>query len=71
MRRTNINATLKMTRQYPDGEMSHIDCELDFSYKVEKRYQKMCKEDEDHEDMLYYYLIECDTEQASGKPVIN
>ena len=43
MRRTNINAILKMTRQYLDGEMSRIDYELDLPYEVEKRYQKCAK----------------------------
>ena len=66
MRRTNINAILKMTRQYLDGEMSRIDYELDLPYEVEKRYQKMCKEDADYADLLYDYLIECGTDQAFG-----
>ena len=54
MRMANINAVLKMTRQYLDGEMRRIDCELDLPYEVEKRYQKMCKEDADYADLLYY-----------------
>ena len=66
MRRTNINAILKMTKQYLDGDMSRIDYELDLPYEVEKRYQKMCKEDADYADLLYYYLIECGTDQAFG-----
>lgn len=36
MRRTNINAVLKMVQQYLDGEMSMIDFVLDFPYEMEK-----------------------------------
>ena len=66
MRQTNINAILKMTKKYLDGGMSRIDYELDLPYEVEKRYQTMCKEDADYADLIYYYLIECGTDQASG-----
>ena len=66
MRRTNINAILKMTKKYLDGEMSRIDYELALPYEVEKRYQMMYKEDADYADLIYYYLIECGTDQASG-----
>ena len=66
MRRTNMNAVLKMTKKYLDGEMSRIDYELDFPYEVEKRYRNMCKEDFDYADMLYFYLVECGTDQAAG-----
>ena len=52
MRRTNIDAILKMTKEYLDGVISRIDYELDFPYWVEKRYQKMCTEDADYADML-------------------
>ena len=65
MRRTNINAILKMTKKYLDGEMSRIDYELDLPYEVDKRYQTMCKEDADYADLIYYYLVECGTDQAS------
>ena len=50
MRRTNINAVLKMVRQYLDGEMSMIDFVLDFPYEMEKRYLKMQNEDEEYAD---------------------
>ena len=66
MRTTNIDAILKMTKEYLDGEISRIDYELDFPYEVEKRYQKMCREDADYADMLYFYLFECGTDQAAG-----
>ena len=66
MRRTNINAVLRMTKAYLDGKMDRIDYELDFPYEVEQRYQKMCREDAEYADMLYYYLIERGTDCAAG-----
>lgn len=66
MRRTNINALLKMVRQYLNGEMGLIDFVLDFPYEMEKRYQKAVKEDPEYADMMYYYLIECGTDKAEG-----
>ena len=66
MRRTNINAVLRMTKAYLDGKTDRIDYELDFPYEVEQRYQKMCREDAEYADMLYYYLVECGTDRAAG-----
>lgn len=37
MRRTNINAVLKMTRDFLDGRMDSISYWLDFPYEVTKR----------------------------------
>ena len=64
MRRTNINAVLKMVRRFLDGEMSMTEFVLDFPYEMEKRYVKMMNED--YADMMYYYLIECGTDNADG-----
>ena len=66
MRRTNINAVLRMTKDYLDGKMDRIDYELDFPYEVTQRYQKMFREDAEYTDMLYYYLIERGTDRAAG-----
>ena len=66
MRRTDINAVLRMTKEYLDGKMDRIDYELDFPYEVEQRYQKMCREDAAYADMLYYYLVERGTDCAAG-----
>ena len=66
MRRTNINAVLRMTKDYLDGKMDRIDYELDFPYEVTQRYQKMCREDAEYTDMLYYYLVERGTDCTSG-----
>jgi hypothetical protein len=57
MRRTNINAVLKMTRDFLDGRMDSISYWLDFPYEVTKRYQKMLREDPDLTDMIYVYLL--------------
>ena len=62
MRRTNINAVLRMVREYLNGDMNEIDFYLDFPYEIEKRYQKMCREDPDYTDMIYYYLVENGTD---------
>ena len=51
MRRTNINAVLRMVREYLNGDMNEIDFYLDFPYEIEKRYQKMCREDPDYADL--------------------
>ena len=66
MRRTNINALLKMVRQYLNGKMGLIDFVLDFPYEMQKRYQKAVKEDAEYADMMYYYLIECGMDKAEG-----
>jgi len=66
MRMANIKAVLKMTEDYLAGRIDRISYELDFPYEVEQRYQKMCREDADYADMLYYYLIECGTDKAYG-----
>ena len=66
MSNPNINAVLKIAKDYLDGKTDRIDYELDFPYEVEKRYQKMCREDPEYADMLYYYLIECGTDHSAG-----
>jgi len=55
-----------MVRHYLNGETDRLNFVLEFSYEMEKRYQKMLKEDEEYADMMYYYLIECGTDQADG-----
>jgi GH35 family endo-1,4-beta-xylanase len=58
MRRTNVNAVLKMVRLYLDGQISRIDMELDFLYEIEKRYQKMCSEDREYAELIYDRLLD-------------
>ncbi len=66
MSNPNINAVLKITKDYLDGKIDRINYELDFPYEVGKRYQKMCREDPEYADMLYYYLIECGADRSDG-----
>ena len=58
MRRTNINALLKMVRQYLDGQISRLDMELDFLNEVEKRYSKMCAEDREYAELINDRLLD-------------
>ena len=58
MRRTNINAVLKMAKAYLDGKVSYISFTLDFPYEMAKRYEKMQKEDADYAEMIYDELLE-------------
>lgn len=58
MRRTNINAVLKMVRDYLGGKMDSVSFRLDFPYEIEQRYRRMVREDPDYADMIYGYLVE-------------
>ena len=52
MRRTNINAVLKMVRLYHEDQIERIDMELDFPYEIEKRYSDDCEYAELIDDRL-------------------
>ena len=54
MRRTAMNAVLRMVRECLNGNINEMDFRLDFPYEIEKRYWKMCREDADHADLIYY-----------------
>ncbi|MCG9969391.1 hypothetical protein L9W92_15355 [Pelotomaculum terephthalicicum JT] len=58
MRRTNINAVLKIIRMYLDGKISRIDLTLDFPDELEKRYEKMSLEDREYAKLIYDRLLE-------------
>lgn len=58
MKRTNINAVLKMVRQYLSGELSQLEMELDFPYEVGQRYRKMVAEDREFAELIYDRLVE-------------
>jgi hypothetical protein len=58
MRRTNINAVLKIIRMYLDGKISRIDLTLDFPDELEKRYEKMRSEDSTYAELIYDRLLE-------------
>lgn len=57
MRRTNINAVLKIIRRYLDGKISRIDLTLDFPDELEKRYAKMSLEDREYAELIYDRLL--------------
>lgn len=57
MRRTNINAVLKIIRMYLDGKISRIDLTLDFPDELEKRYEKMSSEDREYAELIYDRLL--------------
>lgn len=57
MRRTNINAVLKMVRQYLAGELSRLEMELDFPYEVEKRYLMMVAEEREYAELIFDRLV--------------
>lgn len=58
MRRTNINAVLKMVRQYLDGQIDRLNMELDFPYEIEKRYSKMRSEDCEYAELINGRLLD-------------
>ena len=63
MRRTNINAVMRMVKRYLSGEMDAISFKLDFPYEVTRRYDSMNREDPEYTEMIYYYLVENGTDR--------
>ena len=63
MRRTNINAVMRMVKRYLSEEMDAISFKLDFPYEVTRRYQSMNREDPEYTEMIYYYLVENGTDR--------
>ncbi len=58
MKRTNINAVLKMVRSYLDSQISRTELCLDFPYELEKRYDKMRSEDSEYAELIHDRLLE-------------
>lgn len=54
----NIDFMMNMTKEYLSGEMDVIDYSLDFPYELDKRYQKMHREDDDYCELIYECLYE-------------
>ena len=63
MRRTNINAVMRMVKRYLSGEMDAISFKLDFPYEVTRRNDSMNREDPEYTEMIYYYLVENGTDR--------
>ena len=57
MKRTNINAVLKMVRSYLDCQISRTELCLDFPYELEKRYEKMRSEDQEYAELINDRLL--------------
>lgn len=66
MRRTNINAVLRMVKQFLTGKMDATSFWLDFPDEVTQRYEGMCREDPEYAEMILYYLVECGTDRFQG-----
>lgn len=58
MKRTNIQAVLKMVRGYLEGHVSRTELSLDFPYELELRYEKMRSEDPEYAELIYDRLLE-------------
>jgi hypothetical protein len=58
MKRTNINAVLKMVRSYLDGQINRTELCLDFPYELEKRYAKMRSEDQEYAELINDRLLD-------------
>lgn len=58
MKRTNIQAVLKMVQGYLDGQVSRTELSLDFPYELEKRYEKMRSEDPEYAELIYDRILE-------------
>ena len=63
MRRTNINAVLRMVKQFLAGKMDATSFWLDFPNEAARRYEDMCREDSEYAEMILYYLVECGTDR--------
>lgn len=58
MSQPNINFMMNMTKKFLDGKIDDISYTLDFPYEIEKRYNKMHREDDDYCELIYECLYE-------------
>lgn len=58
MSQPNINFMMNMTKKFLDGKIDDIAYTLDFPYEIEKRYNKMHREDDDYCELIYECLYE-------------
>ena len=68
MKRTNINAVLKMVHSYLDCQISRTELCLDFPYELEKRYEKMRSEDQEYAELIYDKLLKDGVYRAEHLP---
>ncbi len=62
MRRTNINAVLRMVKQFLTGKIDATSFWLDFPHEVSQRYDSIYREDPEYAEMIMYHLVECGTD---------
>lgn len=58
MSQPNINFMMNMTKKFLHGKIDDISYTLDFPYEIEKRYNKMHREDDDYCELIYECLYE-------------
>ena len=55
---TNINYIMDMTKSFLAGEIDGMNYYLNFPFEVEKRYQKMVREDGEYANLIFECLVE-------------
>lgn len=58
MSQPNINFMMNMTKKFLDGKIDDISYTLDFPYEIEKRYNKMHREDDYYCELIYECIYE-------------
>ena len=58
MSQPNIDYMMNMTKEFLSGKIDGIAYTLDFPYELEKRYNKMHREDDDYCELIYECLYE-------------
>ena len=58
MSQPNIDYMMNMTKEFLSGKIDEIAYTLDFPYELEKRYNKMHREDDDYCELIYECLYE-------------
>ena len=54
----NIDYMMNMTKDFLSGKIDYIAYTLDFPYELDKRYNKMHREDDDYCELIYECLYE-------------
>lgn len=60
----NINAFLKLVRDYLAGKSSRLDIEWDLTHEFMQRYEKMAAEDEEYTDLINERILEDGVERG-------
>ena len=58
MSQPNIDYMMNMTKEFLSGKIDEIAYTLDFPYELEKRYNKMHREDDEYCELIYECLYE-------------